>query len=160
MGHGTRQLCRICVWDVGLACLDDPHRPEKILPFQTPLKNGPTGADMEARVLSLLQLGKPHTSPHRQDSGELRLCWQLVFGISSFSGPIPKVLFFVYAAQFLYRKLHPSPPLIMFYRTLLGDMETLSFPFHRCDKMCFLKLPQNWPKPVFLGGLVLFPYLD
>ena len=89
---------------------------------------------------------KSRTQAHTGGTaGTIRLCCLLVFGISSFSGPIPKVLFFVYAAQFLYRRLHPSIPLIMFYRTLLGDMETLSFPFHRCDRMCFLKLPQNRP---------------
>ena len=95
--------------------------------------------------------GENRTQAHTGGTaGTIRLCCLLVFWISSFSGPIPKVLFFVYAAQFLYRRLHPSISLIMFYRTLLGDMETLSFPFHRCDRMCFLKLPQNWPKPVLL----------
>ena len=43
MGHRTRQIRLICVWDFGLTYLDDPHRFEKILPFQTLLKNGPTG---------------------------------------------------------------------------------------------------------------------
>ena len=104
---------------------------------------------------------KSRTQAHTGGTaGTIRLCCLLVFGISSFSGPIPKVLFFVYAAQFLYRRLHLSIPLIMFYRTLLGDMETLSFPFHCCDRMCFLKLPQNWPKPVLLWVWVLFLYLD
>lgn len=78
-------------------------------------------------------------------AGTIRLCCLLVFGISSFSGPIPKVLFFVYAAQFLYRRLHPSIPLIMFYKTLLGDMETLSFPFAAigCASSNCLKIGPN-----------------
>ena len=133
---------------------------EKSCPPKRSEKAAQTGVGMGLGIVSLPRPGKPHTSPHRRDSGAIWLCWQLIFRGSSFSVPIPKVLFFVYAAQFLYRRLHPSIPLIMFYRTLLGDMETLSFPFHRCDRMCFLKLPQNWPKPVLLWGLVLFPYLD
>ena len=125
-----------------------------------PTKAAQTGVGSRSGVVSFPSLQKPHTGPHKWDSEEIRLCCQLVFRISSFLSPFQKVLFFVYAAQFLYRRLHPSIPLIMFYKTLLGDMETLSFPFHRCDRMCFLKLPQNWPKPVLLCGLVLFPYLD
>ena len=44
-------------------------------------------------------------------AGAIRLCNLLAFGISSFSGPVPKVFFFVYAAQFLYKSILPfSPP--------------------------------------------------
>ena len=44
-------------------------------------------------------------------AGTIRLCCLLVFGISSFSEPLPKILFFVYAAQFLYKSILPfSPP--------------------------------------------------
>ena len=138
--------------------LNDPHRPEKSCLSQHPSKTSQRGLVWERGVFPYPS-GENRTQAHTGGAaGAIRLCWQLVFGISSFSGPIPKVLFFVYAAQFLYRRLHPSPPLIMFYRTLLGDMENLSFPFHRCDRMRFLKLPQNWPKPVLLWVRVLFPH--
>ena len=75
---------------------------------------------MERGVVSLLRLQRPHTGPYRRDSGAMWLCRQLIFRVSSFPSPFQKVFFFVYAAQFLYRRLHPSIPLIMFYRTLLG----------------------------------------
>ena len=140
--------------------LDGPARLRKSYLPQHPSKMAQRGLVWERGGVSLLRLQKPHTGPHRRDSGGDSSLLLPVFIIPPFSGPIPKVFFFVYAAQFLYRRLHPSIPLIMFYRTLLGDMETLSFPFHRCDRMCFLKLPQNWPKPVFLWSLVLFPSLD
>ena len=136
-------MCRICVWDFGLACLDDPHRLEKLCLPKRPSKTAQAGAGMGAGVLPYSG-GENRTQAHTGGTaGTIRLCCLLVFGISSFSGPIPKVLFFVYAAQFLYRRLHPSIPLIMFYRTLLGDIETLSFPFHRCDRMCCLKISPN-----------------
>ena len=93
-------------------------------------------------------------------AGTIRLCCLLVFGISSFSGPIPKVLFFVYAAQFLYRRLHHSIPLIMFHRTLLGGMKTFSFASRLRNKMHFLKPPQNCSKHRVTWHQVLFPYLD
>lgn len=47
-------------------------------------------------------------------AGTIRLCCLLVFGISSFSEPLPKILFFVYAAQVLHRAILPSSTLIMF----------------------------------------------
>lgn len=56
---------RICAWDFGLTCLADPHRLGKILPSQTPRKNGPTGADIGAGVVSLPSRQKPYTGPHR-----------------------------------------------------------------------------------------------
>ena len=40
-------------------------------------------------------------------------------GFLLFSVPIPKILFFVYTAQFLHKALLPSSALIAFYRTLL-----------------------------------------
>ena len=144
-------MCRICVWDFGLACLDDPHRLEKFCLPKRPSKTVQQGLLWERGAVSLLRLQKPHTGPHKRDNGGpsgFAAYWSS--GFLLFSGPIPKVLFFVYAAQFLYRRLHPSIPLIMFYRTLLGDMETLSFPFHRCDRICFLKLPQNCSKSALL----------
>ena len=42
-----------------------------------------------------------------------------------FSGPVPKVFFFVYAAQFLHRAIFPSSTLITFCRTLLEYYESL-----------------------------------
>lgn len=134
--------------------------PKETCLLKRPAKKAQRGLVWERWVVSLPFRRKPHTVPHSWDSGAILLRRQLIFRGSSFSSPFQKVLFFVYAAQFLYRRLHLSIPLIMFNRTLLGDMETLSFHFHRCDRMYFLKLPQNWPKPVFLWGLVLFPYLD
>ena len=65
-GYGTRQIRLICEWDLGLTCLADPHRLEKILPSPTSHKNGPTGAGMERGVVSLLRLQKPHTGPYRR----------------------------------------------------------------------------------------------
>ena len=56
-------MCRICVWDFGLACLDDPHRPEKILPFQTPRKSGPMGAGMGIRGCFLTPAAKASHRP-------------------------------------------------------------------------------------------------
>ena len=70
-------------------------------------------------VVSLPSRQKPHTSPHSWDSGVIWLCRQSIFRVSSFSSPFPKVLFFVYAAQFLHRTILPSGALITFYRTLL-----------------------------------------
>ena len=58
-------------------------------------------------------------------AGTIRLCCLLVFGISSFSEPLPKILFFVYAAQFLHRAIFPSSTLITFCRTLLEYYESL-----------------------------------
>ena len=63
MGHRTRQIRLICVWDFGLTYLDDPHRFEKILPFQTLRKNGPTGAGMEARGCFLTPAAKASHKP-------------------------------------------------------------------------------------------------
>ena len=133
------------------------HKDLKNPAFPNTPQKRPNGGWYVSRGVFPYSGGESLTQAHTGGTaGTIRLCCLLVFGISSFSGPIPKVLFFVYAAQFLYRRLHLSIPLIMFYRTLLGDMETLSFHFHRCDRMYFLKLPQNWLKPVFLWGLVLF----
>ena len=110
-GYGTRQIRLICEWDLGLTCLADPHRLEKILPSPTSHKNGPTGAGMERGVVSLLRLQKPHTGPYRRGCGGDSFLLLPVFIISPFSGPVPKVFFFVYAAQFLYKSILPfSPP--------------------------------------------------
>ena len=43
--------------------LDDPHRLEKILPFQTPLKNGQTGAGMGTRGCFLAPAAKAAHRP-------------------------------------------------------------------------------------------------
>ena len=97
--------------------LDDPHRPQRILPSQTLLKNGPTGLVWKQGLYFLTLPAKTHTSLHRRDNGVIWLCQQLIFRI--FSGYIPLVLFFVYAAQFLHRAIFPSSTLITFCRTLL-----------------------------------------
>ena len=121
-----------------------------------PTKAAQTGVGSRSGVVSFPSLQKPHTGPHKWDSEEIRLCCQLVFRISSFLSPFQKVLFFVYAAQFLYRRLHPSIPLIMFYKTLLGDMETLSFPFAAigCASSNCLKIG---PNRCFYGVWYCFP---
>ena len=127
--------------------LDDPHRPQRILPSQTLLKNGPTGLVWKQGLYFLTLPAKTHTSLHRRDNGVIWLCQQLIFRI--FSGYIPLVLFFVYAAQFLHRAIFPLSTLITFCRTLLEYYGSL-FCFLRCDRMRFLKLPQNWPKSALL----------
>ena len=114
---------------------------------------------MGAGGVSLLQLRKPHTSPHRWDSEEIRLCLQLIFRIFSFSGPLPKVLFFVYAAQFLHRAILSLSTLITFCRTLLEYQSSLFFLFLHCDRMRF---PQAASKLVQIGvamswGIVSLP---
>lgn len=73
---------------------------------------------------------------------------------------IPKSPFLCLCVAVFVQEAPSFGPLIMFYKTLLGDMENLSFPFHCCDRMCFLKLLQNWPKLVLLWVWVLFLYLD
>ena len=114
---------------------------------------------MGTGVVSLPFRRKPHTGPHRRDSGVIWLCRQLIFWI--FSEPLPKILFFVYAAHFLHKGILPPGTLITFYRTLLEYHSSLFFFVSFTGKECAsLKLPQNWPKPVLLWGLVLFPYLD
>ena len=125
-----------------------------------PTKAAQTGVGSRSGVVSFPSLQKPHTGPHKWDSEEIRLCCQLVFRISSFLSPFQKVLFFVYAAQFLYRRLHHSIPLIMFHRTLLGGMKTFSFASRLRNKMHFLKPPQNCSKHRVTWHQVLFPYLD
>ena len=90
MGHGTRQMCLICVWDFGLACLDDPHRPEKILPFQAPRKNGQTGADMGARGCFLAPAAKAaHRPTQLGQRGDLALS-PADLQVFSFLGSLPK----------------------------------------------------------------------
>ena len=119
------------------------------------------GLVWELGVVFFPSLQKPHTGPHKWDSEEIRLCCQLVFRISSFLSPFQKVLFFVYAAQFLHRAILPSGTLITFYRTLLEYQSSLFFFVSFTGKECAsLKLPQNWPKPVLLWVWVLFPCLD
>ena len=114
---------------------------------------------MGTGVVSLPFRRKPHTGPHRRDSGVIWLCRQLIFWI--FSEPLPKILFFVYAAHFLHKGILPPGTLITFYRTLLEYHSSLFFFVSFTGKECAsLKLPQNWPKPVLLWGLVSFPYLD
>ena len=160
MGHGTRQMCRICVWDFGLACLDGPHRLEKFCLSKRPSKTAKQGLVWERGSVSLLRLRKPHTGPHRRDSGVIWLCRQLIFRGSSFSVPIPKVLFFVYAAQFLHRTILPSGALITFYRTLLEHQESL-FCFLRCDRMCFPQAASKLPQiAVDLVSGIAFSYPD
>ena len=125
----TRQMRPICAWDFGLACLDDPHRLEKLCLPKRPAKTAKQGLAWEQELFPYSG-GESLTQAHTGGTaGTIRLCSLLVFGISSFSGPIPKVLFFVYAAQLLYRRLHPSSPLIMFYRTLLGGYGKPLFSF-------------------------------
>ena len=129
MSHGTRQIRLICEWDFGLTCLADPHRLEKSCLSKRPTKTAQTGVGSRSGVVSFPSLQKPHTGPHRWDSEEIRLCCQLVFRISSFSSPFQKVLFFVYAAQFLHRAILSSSTLITFYRTLLEYHSSLFFLF-------------------------------
>lgn len=90
--------------------------------------------------------GESPTQAHTGGTaGTIQLCCLLVFGISSFSGPIPKVLFFVYAAQFLHRA---DPPTGYSNNVLQNVIRVLwkPFCFLRCDRMCFpqaaSKLPQ------------------
>lgn len=63
MDHGTRQIQWICVWDFNPACLADPHRLEKILPFRTPRKSGPMGAGMGIRGCFLTPAAKASHKP-------------------------------------------------------------------------------------------------
>ena len=59
----TCQIRLICEWDLGLTCLTDPHRFEKILPFQTPRKSGPMGAGMGIRGCFLTPVAKASHRP-------------------------------------------------------------------------------------------------
>ena len=59
----TCQIRLICEWDFGLTCLTDPHRLEKILPFQTPRKSGPMGAGMGIRGCFLTPVAKASHRP-------------------------------------------------------------------------------------------------
>ena len=67
-----------------------------------PAKAAQWGLVCEQGSVSLLQLRKPHTGPYRRDCGDYPALRLLVFGISSFSGPIPKVLFFVFMRRSFY----------------------------------------------------------
>ena len=59
----TCQIRLICEWDFGLTSLADPHRLEKILPSQTPHKNGPMGAGMGIRGCFLTPVAKASHRP-------------------------------------------------------------------------------------------------
>ena len=86
----TCQIRLICEWDFGLTCLTDPHRLEKILPFQTPRKSGPNRLVWERRAVTLPSRQKPHTGPHRWDSGGDRVLPAVdLLGLFSFES-IPK----------------------------------------------------------------------
>ena len=121
-GHRTRQIWLICEWDLGLAWLANL---QKSCLSKRPAKAAQWGLVWGSGVVSLLRRRKPHTSPHSWDSGVIWLCRQSIFRVSSFSSPFPKVLFFVYAAQFLHRTILPSSTLITFCRTLLEYYESL-----------------------------------
>ena len=155
-GHRTRQIWLICEWDLGLAWLANL---QKSCLSKHSTKTAKQGLVWEQGIVSLLSRQKPHTGPHRWDSEEIQLCLHLIFRIFSFLGHIPIVLFFVYAAQFLYRRLHSFDPLIMFYKTLLGDMETLSFPFAAigCASSNCLKIGPN--QCCYGVGIVSLPRL-
>ena len=116
----TCQIRLICEWDFGLTCLTDPHRFEKILPFQTPRKSGPTGAGMGIRGCFLTPVAKASHRPiqlgQRGDPALSPSDLQDFF----FFGSYPHSPFLCLCGAVLYRRLHLSIPLIMFYRTLLG----------------------------------------
>ena len=76
--------------------------------LKRPAKMAQQGLVCEQGSVSLLRRRKPHTGPYRRDCGVIWLCRQSIFRVSSFSSPFPKVLFFVYAAQFLHRTILPS----------------------------------------------------
>ena len=129
--------------------LDGPAWPRKSCLPQHPFKNGQTGVGMGAMGCFLTLPAKiAHRPTQAGQWGDLALSTVNLQDFS-FSGHIPIVLFFVYAAQFLHRAILPSSTLIPFYRTLLECYGSL-FCFLRCDRMHFLKLPQNWPKLALL----------
>lgn len=83
-------MCRICVWDFGLACLDDPHRLEKFCLPKRPSKTAKQGLVWERRAVTLPSRQKPHTGPHRWDSGGDRVLPAVdLLGLFSFES-IPK----------------------------------------------------------------------
>ena len=125
-----------------------------------PAKMAQQGLVCEQGSVSLLRRRKSHTGPYRRDCGDYPALLPTGLRDFFFFWAHPQSPFLCLCGAVFIQEAPSFAPLIMFYRTLLGDMETLSFPFHRCDRMCFLKLPQNWPKPVLLWGLVLLPYLD
>ena len=142
-GHRTRQIWLICEWDLGLAWLANL---QKSCLSKHSTKTTKQGLAWERGAVFLTLPAKAAHRPtqvgQRGDPALSPSDLQDFF----FFGSYPHSPFLYLCGAVLYRRLHPSIPLIMFYKTLLGDMETLSFPFHRCDRMCFLKLPQNCPK--------------
>ena len=136
---------RICAWDFGLTCLADPHRLEKIPPSQTSLKNGPTEAGLGTRGCFLTPVVKAAHKPVQAGQRGQFVFTATSLHNSSFFWACSQSFFLVYAAQFLHRAIFPSSTLITFCRTLLEYYGSL-FCFLRCDRMRFLKLPQNWPK--------------
>ena len=135
---------RICEWDFGPTCLDDPHRPEKSSLSKRPTKMAQQGLVCEQGVFPYSG-GESRTQAHTGGTAEaIRFrCYQSSKFL--FSAPVLKAFFFVYAAQFLHKAILLSSTLITFYRTLLEYYGSL-FCFLRCDRMRFLKVPQNWPK--------------
>ena len=125
-----------------------------------PAKAAQWGPVWGSGVVSLLRRRKLHTGPYRRDCGDYPALLPTGLRDFFFFWAHPQSPFLCLCGAVFIQEAPSFGPLIMFYKTLLGDMENLSFPFHCCDRMCFLKLLQNWPKLVLLWVWVLFLYLD
>ena len=86
-GHRTRQIWLICEWDLGLAWLANL---QKSCLSKRPAKTAQQGLAWERGIVSLLSRQKPHTGPHRWDSGGDRVLPTIdLLGLFSFES-IPK----------------------------------------------------------------------
>ena len=152
-GHRTRQIWLICEWDLGLAWLANL---QKSCLSKHSTKTAKQGLVWEQGGCFLTLPAKAAHRPTQLGQwGDLALPTVDLPGFFFFKS-IPKSSFLCLCCAVLYRRLHLSIPLIMFYKTLLGDMETLSFPFAAigCASSNCLKIG---PNRCFYGVWYCFP---